>query len=87
MNLEIIIIIQRLKGIQQEESPLAKDWFRAGSITYCTGEHTKEKKKSTKIGIKPSRIIKYYEIRESVRMSFTSSNLLMLQIIIVYSTF
>ena len=44
MNLEIIIIIQRLKGIQQEESPLAKDWFRAGSITYCTGEQTKQKK-------------------------------------------
>lgn len=46
LNLEIIIIIQRLKGIQQEESPLAKDWFRAGSIAYCTEEQTKEKKKN-----------------------------------------
>jgi len=62
LNLEIIIIIQRLKGIQQEESPLAKDWFRTGSITYCTGEQ-REKNISTKIGIQPSRIIKYYEIR------------------------
>lgn len=72
-NLKIIIIIQNLKGIQQDKSPLPKDWFGVESITYLSKEQLKRNNIPARVGVKLTRIMKHIEsIQVIVGMSFPS---------------